>query len=374
MHTCASSEPPPFSSLIFDETLSNLEQLGNSTPDNTTYKDARSLIVFLAQSAGFLVLTVLAILRYADVIKTRSHGSNYPRQSRDMSVELRGNAVGMSVGIALSVAFLSLLTKIQAGTVTVTFNMPILVCLGVDIGSMRFSWEMGIVALVLGVLCIALRFIYIAGLGPLAAKAHSALIYFCIISCYISYVWTLQVLITIVYIIAEGLSASYYYQRNSTCQHGSFDILKRVCTTSFGSIFQAACAPFWFHFGNPKYSTVKPSIAKYALYYVAALDADYSKAVTDVETSFAKSGMTSRLEMYIMEKVLFTNALIGGLATDDLTAGAAAEAATASVFIAIAYNPVAFARLHPLLIKEIWNSSFQVPNAQDPLSMMVMMT
>ncbi|KAF9213280.1 hypothetical protein BGZ59_005619 [Podila verticillata] len=284
MHTCASSELPPFSSLIFDETLSNLEQLGNSTPDNTTYKDARSLIVFLAQSAEFLVLTVLAILRYADVIKTRSHGSNYPRQSRDMSVELRGNAVGMSVGIALSVAFLSLLTKIQAGTVTVTFNMPILVCLD-------------------------------NRLGPLAAKAHSALIYFCIISCYISYVWTLQVLITIVYIIAEGLSASYYYQRNSTCQHGSFDILKRVCTTSFGSIFQAACAPFWFHFGNPKYSTVKPSIAKYALYYVAALDADYSKAVTDVETSFAKSGMTSRLEMYIMEKVLFTNALIGGLAT-----------------------------------------------------------
>lgn len=65
------------------------------------------LIVFLAQAAGFLVLTVLAILRYADVIETRSNGSDYPRQSRDFGVGLRDNAVGMSVGTALSVAFFS---------------------------------------------------------------------------------------------------------------------------------------------------------------------------------------------------------------------------------------------------------------------------
>lgn len=31
VHTCASPESPPFLSLIFDETLSNPEQLGNST-------------------------------------------------------------------------------------------------------------------------------------------------------------------------------------------------------------------------------------------------------------------------------------------------------------------------------------------------------
>ncbi|KAI9242500.1 MAG: hypothetical protein BYD32DRAFT_432192 [Podila humilis] len=306
MHTCASSEPPPFSSLIFDETLSNLEQLGNSTLDNTTYKDARSLIVFLAQSAGFLVLTVLAILRYADVIKTRSHGSNYPRQSRDMSVELRGNAVGMSVAMPLACPWQCRWhvsrDRLECGIFVSVDENPSWNCHGhAQYADPGLPW------------CRHRVDEVFMGDGHRSAcpwsPVHCPAIHLHRrLSIY-------KVFITIVYIIAEGLSASYYYQRNSTCQHGSFDILKRVCTTSFGSIFQAACAPFWFHFGNPKYSTVKPSIAKYALYYVAALDADYSKVVTDVETSFAKSGMTSRLEMYIMEKVLFTNALKGGLAT-----------------------------------------------------------
>lgn len=124
-----------------------------------------------------------------------------------------------------------------------------------------------------------------------------------------------QVLITIVYAIVAGVSAGHYYPPNSTCQNDPFDILKRLCTTSLGSICQAACVPFWFLFGKiyPRYSAVKPSTAKYALYHVAALGADYRKAVTDIETSFAKSGMTPRLEMCIMDKVLLTNAVIGGL-------------------------------------------------------------
>lgn len=49
------------------------------------------------------------------------------------------------------------------------------------------------------------------------------------------------------------------------------------------------------------------------------------------------------------------------------TVGAAAEAAVASVFIAIACNPIAFARLHPLLIKNIWSDT-KVPEGLDLLT------
>ncbi|KAF9300122.1 hypothetical protein BGZ74_008280 [Mortierella antarctica] len=70
----------------------------------------------------------------------------------------------MVPGIVLSLGFLFLLLSLPAGTIKATFNMPILICLGVGIGSMKFSWEMGVIALVLGVMCIVVRFKYSSGL------------------------------------------------------------------------------------------------------------------------------------------------------------------------------------------------------------------
>lgn len=119
---------------------------------------------------------------------------------------------------------------------------------------------------------------------------------------------------------------------------------------------------------------------------------DYHKAVVDIETSLAKSGMAPSLKKCVMDKALIMNALICGivsgvyfygiaennvhilciciLATIQMvfTVGAAAEAAVASVFIAIACNPVAFARLHPLLIKDIWSLDSEIPEVLNLVS------
>ncbi|KAG0036295.1 hypothetical protein BGZ82_004420 [Podila clonocystis] len=193
----------------------------------------------------------------------------------------------MVVGIVLSLGFLFLLLRLQAGTIKATFNMLILVCFSVSIGSMRFSWETGAIALVLGVLCIVVRFKYradiqytritvettifndelygitiflsLAGIivellycllfstivsevGLVAARAHPALAYFLTAPCYLSYLWTSQVLVNIVYATAAGVSA-----------------------------------------------------------------------VADIETSLAHSGMAPSLEKCVMGKMLIVNALICGM-------------------------------------------------------------
>ncbi|KAG0092766.1 hypothetical protein BGZ92_008663 [Podila epicladia] len=141
LHTADSPEPPPFSAL-------DPEQLGYPNPEDTTCKDTRTLTIFVAQLAGFLVLIVLAILRYANVFEVPNKGSEYPYQPRDLSTELIATASGMVPGIVLSLGFLFLLLRLQAGTINATFIMPILICLGVGIGSMTFSWETGVIVLV----------------------------------------------------------------------------------------------------------------------------------------------------------------------------------------------------------------------------------
>lgn len=66
----------------------------------------------MTQLAGFLILTVLAILRYVDVFKVPSKGSEYPYQSRGLGTELLVTASGMVPGIVLSLGFLFLLLSL----------------------------------------------------------------------------------------------------------------------------------------------------------------------------------------------------------------------------------------------------------------------
>lgn len=105
LHTVVSREPPPFSAL-------DPEQFGYPNPEDTTCSDTRSLIVFVIQLAGFLVLAILTILRYVDVFKIPSKGSEYPYQARGIGTELRATASGMVAGIVLCLTFLFLLLRL----------------------------------------------------------------------------------------------------------------------------------------------------------------------------------------------------------------------------------------------------------------------
>lgn len=212
----------------------------------------------------------------------------------------------------------------------------------------------------------------VTGYGQPTSRLDKVVPYILIILSYISYLWTSQVLANTIYASVAARTASHYHPAGSPPGDSTRTILKRVFTKSLGSISYASLESclYMLYQGYQVHGPLSP---KYALYNVATYGMDYHTARKDIRTRLAQLKMTRIPESFSRDRLVIGYALLAGILStiyfflfihDNVhticigvlasmqtvfTAAAAVDAVVASVCLATAHNPVAFAKAFPYL-------------------------
>ncbi|KAI9242499.1 MAG: hypothetical protein BYD32DRAFT_208957 [Podila humilis] len=218
----------------------------------------------------------------------------------------------------------------------------------------------------------------VTGYGQPTSRLNKVLPYILIILSYISYLWTSQVLANTIYASVAALTSSHYHPAGSPPEDSTRTILKRVFTKSLGSISYASLESR-LHMFYQGCNVHKPFSPKYALYNVATYGMDYCTARKDIRARLAQLKMALIPESSSRDRLVIGYALLAGILStfyfflfihDNVhticigvlasmqtvfTAAAAVDAVVASVCLAMAHNPVAFAKAFPYLFGRMNN-------------------
>lgn len=229
-------------------------------------------------------------------------------------------------------------------------------------------FSIALMGLFVQIIYSALFSIVVTGYGPITVRAYDTLPYLLIAISYISYLWTSQVIINVVYTTTAGVSAAHYL-RPGTNSDTPLAVLKRVLTTSLGPVSYGSSALLRSIFMGiwTCYPVVKPLPVKYAFYHVVVHELDFRRASKKVRAQLGALNEKTLLDQLIVVKLLWATAVLAavlavgvysawgrmlnvhiifaaGLASMQivLTAGAAADAVVDSMFVAMAQDWEAF--------------------------------
>ncbi|KAF9383243.1 putative choline transporter, neither null mutation nor overexpression affects choline transport [Podila verticillata] len=238
-------------------------------------------------------------------------------------------------------------------------------------------------------------FLYVSELAPEGYRALGAL-------CYLSYFWTSQVITNIVYATVAGVSSAHYLPSKNLSENSFKTILKRVCTTSLGSICYGSLIITPVQIVRSVSNRLRTStddgdvycvscldaligcvrgfntsINKYAFYDVATYGKPFLPAARDTWSSIESRRIDVLLRDYTLGYVLLVHAIFyavlcfsigvefsefgslyfvaaGCMAIQIVfTAGAAADASAASALVALAKDPLVFAKTNADLFAEL---------------------
>ncbi|KAG0017588.1 hypothetical protein BGZ81_010668 [Podila clonocystis] len=330
-----------------------------NNPAGTRYTGLRSLSTFVLQLMFFLSLTIVAILGLAGVLELEVNNlANFPIRYNGIGSELGAYVIIMVPGNSMG------------------YEKPLYRAIITIAGT----------GLAIHLLYSVLFALVVTAYGQPTANLNVALPYILIVLSYISYVWTSQVLTNTIYASVAALSASHYHPAGSPPKDSARNILKRVCTKSFGSICYTSLKTFFYMF----YLGLKvdrPFSPKYALYNVATYGMEHQTACRDIRTRLGHLRMTRMPESFSKDRLLIGYAVLAGgvsgcyfflFISDNVhticigilasmqsvfTAAAAVDAVATSVVIAMAHDPAAFARDFPYLfsmMKELDDNDFVI--------------
>ncbi|KAF9320193.1 hypothetical protein BG003_007002 [Podila horticola] len=401
--------PPPKAMSLY---IAVLPRMDNSSGGQ--YTGLRSLSIFALQLAFFLSLTIVAILGLAGVLELNINSwSNFPHRYNGIQGELFDYAMIMVPGAAIALPWVFLrtttlpfvactlmgvLTSNRHHNSVVAAACAILVLFYFSLQlyhAEKLKFTKSVLAntieekplyrfiIAIAGLGLAIHLFYsllfalvVTAYGQPTANLSYALPYILIVLSYMSYIWTSQVLTNTIYASVAALTASHYHPAGSPPRDSTLSILQRVYTKSLGSICYASVETliYTFYLG---FQVHRPFSPKYDLYNVATYGMDHHTARKDILTRFGHLRMTRMPESFSKDRLLMGYALLAGTVSgfyfylfsiDNVhtlcigilasmqsmfTAAAAVDAAATSVVIAMAHDPIAFAKAFPELFSKM---------------------